>query len=163
MVDIASNDAIIKDIKARCRNQDMLHVQMYGQFKNKNQVERISELMLENIIPTKLRRNVQISVWVYNALEEQVGGYCWGDKSEVEIEIARTSEGERFTREEMLINLTHELIHAKQFITGQLSPNSMRWKKSDYSKTPYSHQPWEREAYYWEKRLYEQYFKKLNA
>jgi hypothetical protein len=39
----------------------------------------------------------------------------------------------------------------------------MRWKKSDYSKTPYSHQPWEREAYYWEKRLYEQYFKKLNA
>ena len=47
----------------------------------------------------------------------------------------------------MLINLTHEVIHAKQFISGELSPTTARWKNSDYTKTPYSKQPWEREAY----------------
>jgi len=164
MVDTTSKDAIISNIKRRCRNQDMVHIQMYGQFKNKHIIERISELMLENIIPIKLRRNVNVDVYVHTALEEQAGGYCWGDKKDVEIEIARTSEGYRFSREELLINLTHELVHAKQFISGELTGKAMStWKRSDHSKTPYSHQPWEREAYYWEKRLYEQYFKKLKV
>ena len=141
----------------------MIHVQIHGQLKNRKFVENVCELLLENIIPTKLRRNVDVDVWIHNAVEEQAGGYCWGDKRQVEIEIARTSEGYRYSREELLTNLTHELIHAKQFITGELSPTNMRWKKADYTKVPYSQQPWEREAYYWEKRLYEKYFEKLNA
>ena len=82
---------------------------------------------------------------------------------DVDIEVARTSNGYRFHRDEMLVNLTHELVHAKQFIAGELSPTTAKWKKGDYSKVPYSKQPWEREAYYWEKRLYEKFFEKLNA
>lgn len=141
----------------------MVHVNLYGQFKNKKLVENISELLVENILPTNIRRPVNIDVWILNVLEEQAGGFCWGDRDLIDIEIARTSEGIKFTREEMLINLTHELIHAKQFISGELSPTTAKWKKADYTKTPYSKQPWEREAYYWEKRLYEKYFEKLNA
>ena len=141
----------------------MIHVQIHGQLKNRKFVENVCELLLENIIPTKLRRNVDVDVWILNALEEQAGGYCWGDKRSIDIEVARTSEGYRYSREELLTNLTHELIHAKQFITGELSPSNMRWKKADYTKVPYSHQPWEREAYRWETRLYEKYFKKLGA
>ena len=141
----------------------MVHVQINGQFKNKAFVENVSELLLETILPVKLRRAVSVDVWIYNAVEDQAGGYCWGDKDSVDIEIARTSDGYRYTREELLINLTHELIHAKQFIAGELSPTTAKWKKGDYSKTPYSKQPWEREAYYWEKRLYEKFFKKLGA
>ena len=101
MVDTTSKDAIISNIKRRCRNQDMVHIQMYGQFKNKNIIERISELMLENIIPIKLRRNVNVDVYVHTALEEQAGGYWWGDKKDVEIENARTSEGYLFSSEEL--------------------------------------------------------------
>ena len=162
-VDNTSNDAIISDIENWCRSQDMVHVQIYRQFKNKKFVENVSELLVENLLPTNIRRPVNIDIWVYNSLDEQAGGFCWGDKNTIEIELARTSEGHKFTREEMLINLTHELIHAKQFISGELSSTTARWKKADYSKTPYSKQPWEREAYYWEKRLYEKYFEKLNA
>ena len=162
-VDKSTIDANISTISNWVGNQDMIHVQIHGQLKNRKFVQNVCELLLENIIPTKLRRNVDVDVWIYNAVEEQAGGYCWGDKRQVEIEIARTSEGYRYTREELLTNLTHELIHAKQFITGELSPTNMRWKKADYTKVPYSQQPWEREAYRWEKRLYEKYFKKLGA
>ena len=162
-VDKSTIDANISTISNWVGNQDMIHVQIHGQLKNRKFVQNVCELLLENIIPTKLRRNVNVDVWIYNAVEEQAGGYCWGDKRQVEIEIARTSEGYRYTREELLTNLPHELIHAKQFITGELSPTNMRWKKADYTKVPYSQQPWEREAYRWEKRLYEKYFKKLGA
>ena len=162
-VDKSTQDATISTISNWVGNQDMVHVEIHGQLKNRKFVENVSELLLENIIPNKLRRNVQVDVWIYNAVEEQAGGYCWGDKKNIDIEIARTSDGYRYTREELLLNLTHELIHAKQFIAGELSPSNMKWKKADYSKVPYSHQPWEREAYRWEKRLYEKYFKKLNA
>ena len=62
-------------------------------------------------------------------IDELAGGFCWGDKDSIEIEIARTSEGHKFTREEMLINPTHELIHAKQFIRGELS-NYCKMEKS---------------------------------
>tara|TARA_B100001057_G_scaffold271720_1_gene271990 strand:+ start:1029 stop:1454 length:426 start_codon:yes stop_codon:yes gene_type:complete len=141
----------------------MIHVQIQGQFKNKKFVENVSELLVETILPVKLRRAVSIDIWIYNALEEQAGGYCWGDKHHVDIEVARTSNGYRFHRDEMLVNLTHELVHAKQFIAGELSPTTAKWKKGDYSKVPYSKQPWEREAYYWEKRLCEKFFEKLNA
>ena len=112
----------------------MVHVQIYGQFKNKKFVENVSELLVENILPTNIRRPVSVDIWIYNALEEQAGGFCWGDKNTIEIELARTSDGHRFSREEMLINLTHELIHAKQFIAGELSPTTAKWKKADYSK-----------------------------
>jgi len=141
----------------------MIEVAIVGQFKNKVFVQSVAELMLENIIPTKLRRNVTVDVHIHNTLEEQAGGYCWGDKHHIDIELARRSNGYEFERDEILINLTHELIHAKQFLSGELSGSQMRWKKADLSDVPYSKQPWEREAYYWEERLFKQYFEKLDA
>ena len=157
---MSTNNASIHTLKDWCRSQDMVHIELHGQIKNKTMVRKISELLVENLCP-KLRRIVQIDVNFVTACEDQVGGFCWGDKSSIQIEVARTSNGHRYSYEEMLINLTHELIHAKQFILGEIKPSLTTWKRRDYSKTPYSQQPWEREAYYWEERLYQKYFKKI--
>ena len=152
-------------LTAGCRNQDMILVQVIGQIKNKRLIERVSELLLESIIPTKLKRPIEVTINVLTVCDEQAGGYCWGDTSIVEIEIARTSNDHHYSREKLLTNLTHELIHAKQFIMGEITPNMNMWKlqKVDRDKVPYSHHPWEREAYRWEKRLYENYFQKVGV
>ena len=58
-------------------------------------------------------------------------------------------------------NLAHELVHAKQFIKGELHPTLNKWKKykKDYTKTPYLKQPWEKEAYKLEEELFNKYWK----
>ncbi len=154
-----------EDLIAGCRNQDMVHVQVIGQIKNKLLIERVSELLLENIIPTKIKRTVDVTINVLTICDQQAGGYCWGDETTIEIEIARMSNNHRYSREKILTNLTHELIHAKQFITGELTPTMNMWKLQavDRTKIPHIQRPWEYEAYGWENRLYEHYFKKLNV
>jgi len=85
---------------------------------------------------------------------------CLGDKNSVEIELARGSGNTTFTLKEMMVNLAHELVHAKQFIKGELHPSLNRWKKLDYSNTAYSRQPWEKEAYLLEDKLVEKFWNK---
>jgi len=134
-------------IPASCKNQDMVIVQVLGQIKNKFLIERVSELILESIIPNKLTTPVDVTINVLTECDEQAGGFCWGDNTEVEIEIARTSHSHEYSRKSILTNLAHELIHAKQFIAGESSPDKNM----------------ESEAYGWEERLYEKYFRKLNV
>jgi hypothetical protein len=59
----------------------------------------------------------------------------------------------------------HELIHVKQYVTGQLSDKVGRasgviWKGIDHSKTTYSRQPWEREAYRLQEKLFIEFMAK---
>jgi hypothetical protein len=77
---MSTNDANIHTLKDWCRSQDMVHIELHGQIKNKTMVQKISELLIENLCP-KLRRVVQIDVNFVTACEDQVGGFCWGDKS----------------------------------------------------------------------------------
>ena len=161
MVDKSNKDATINSLNKVCRSQDMVHVNIDGQLARKQLIQNISELLLENFCP-RLRRNVYVHVDIVSRCDNEAGGYCWGNKNEVFIEIPRNSGEHRYTRQEMLINLTHELIHAKQFILGELSSTTSSWKKENHSCTPYSKQPWEREAYYWEERLYKKYFERLD-
>lgn len=63
------------------------------------------------------------------------GGPRWG-----EVEIARTSYGEKIPYFEQMITLAHEMVHIKQYMKGELS--SFTTSK----KIPYKNQYWEQEA-----------------
>ena len=70
---------------------------------------------------------------------------------------------DRCTRKEYLSSLFHELVHVKQMSTGDLvetiEDEIKYWKgkKIDNDKIAYSDLPWEIEANYYEKNLYEAY------
>ena len=102
------------------------------------------------------------------------GGYCFGDEDEVEIEIATHVMGEPVGIKTQLINLAHEMVHAKQLITGQLKDHGIQlatsgdiqtlvkvseWEGETMTNVPYDDQPWEIEAYALEREVYDKCFK----
>lgn len=76
---------------------------------------------------------------------------CEGDLTDVFIDVNETMP---FLK--MLRALSHELIHARQFLSGELSEDMTVWKEDgvDYSETEYEDQPWEIEAHEFEDILF---------
>ena len=135
-----------------------MYISVNGRIAKKKQVETFIFDVLEHLMP-RLKRNVSIDVNIVTRCDKQHYALCLGDKNSVEIELARGSCETKFSLDEMMLNLAHELVHAKQFIKGELHPNLNRWKSLDYSNTAYSRQPWEKEAYLLEDNLVETYWK----
>ena len=90
-------------------------------------------------------------------------GFASGDRDTVEVELARGetcgSVYTKYTLEQIVKNLSHELIHCKQFIRGELSECGRVWKNVDHDDTPYEDQPWEIEAHELEQILFDKYWK----
>ena len=112
----------------------------------------------------KLRGDILIEY--KRRLPEESYGECFGDRSEVEINIAQTVFGETVSREDKLKTIAHELTHAKQYLTGKMKCVSeedgdeewvTHWKKRKYKYRPDKerNQPWEKEAVKYENLIYE--------
>jgi hypothetical protein len=54
----------------------------------------------------------------------------------------------------MMQTLAHEMVHAKQYLRGELCGYSMSWKGKKPRNYKYENAPWEREAYKLEAELY---------
>ena len=135
-----------------------MHVNITGRIAKKKQIELFVYNVLQYLMP-RLKRQVGIDISVVSKCDGNNSALCWGDKDGVEIEIARQSFDYKFTLDEMMLNLSHELVHAKQFIKGDLHPNLNRWKRIDFSNVPYSRTPWEKEAYLLEDKLVNKFWK----
>lgn len=93
-------------------------------------------------------------------------GLADGDEDQVDISIAECLDGERIDERQMKINIAHEMVHAVQILTGRLVHTglsltdgvfSYQWifDGEDYADVPYAKQPWEDEAYEYEKEIFE--------
>lgn len=136
-----------------------MNISITGRIAKRKQVETFIFDTLEHLMP-RLRRDIDIDVSVVTRCDKNHYALCSGDKNSVEIELARGSGNTTFTLQEMMVNLAHELVHAKQFIKGELHPSLNRWRKIDYSNTAYSRQPWEKEAYLLEDKIVEKFWNK---
>lgn len=131
-----------------------IHVDFKGQIKDKKRIEKYVKSVLHYFMP-RLRRNIFVEVKFTKDLGGDYG-YCLGSKDHVEIEIGKYN----FSLDQMMVTLAHELIHAKQFLKGELTPTMKNWKTFNYEGVPYSRQPWEREAYKKEEFIYELFWVK---
>ena len=105
-----------------------MNISITGRIAKRKQVETFIFDSLEHLMP-RLRRDIDIDVRVVTRCDENHYALCLGDKNSAEIELARGSGNTTFTLQEMMVNLAHELVHAKQFIKGELHPSLNRWKK----------------------------------
>jgi|TARA_R110002153_G_scaffold19017_2_gene65638 hypothetical protein len=136
-----------------------MYISVNGRIAKKKQVEIFIFDVMKHLMP-RLKRNVSIDVNIVTRCDNQHYALCLGDKDSAEIELARGSGNKTFTLKEIMLNLAHELVHAKQFVRGELHSNLNKWKSLDYSNTAYSRQPWEKEAYLLEDELLEKYWNK---
>lgn len=78
--------------------------------------------------------------------------------NDINIKIANIVFGQA-SAEEKMKTLAHELVHAKQYITGELQFD--QWKgtpEANYLHLPYAETPWEEEAYRLQEYLYERFW-----
>ena len=129
-----------------------------GRVKNKKKVEEYIHALAKELGINRLYSK-GIFVKFYTKLDHGAQGLCWGDhKSHAEISIARTSNGDAFTLEEMMQTLAHEMVHAKQYLRRELCGYSFCWKGRKPRKYKYENAPWEKEAYRLEEELFNKHW-----
>jgi hypothetical protein len=131
-----------------------------GRVKNKKRVEEYIHALAKELGINRLYSK-GIFVKFYTKLDHGAQGLCWGDhKSHAEISIARTSNGDAFTLEEMMQTLAHEMVHAKQYLRRELCGYSFSWKGRKPRNYKYENAPWEKEAYGLEEELFNKHWSK---
>ena len=139
----------------------MFYIDLYGRWPQKRRFEDFAENCVNHFFKRDLKRTIIIDVSMKRDLKNYLG-LCDGNRNEVIIEIARNYDGEREPLDHIAKTLAHELVHAKQFIRGEINDRNYIYKrgphKIDCSKTPYSKQPWEIEAYELQEELFELYW-----
>ncbi len=127
----------------------MIEYQLTGRCKDKKRVDKFVGDVFYHYFKNRMKRTVLVDVKFVTELGKgKIAGYCHGDKNEVQIDIARTENGEPYTTRDICLNLAHELVHAKQFIRGEKS--SLIYV--------YSERPHEVEAYKMEEHLVTEYY-----
>lgn len=130
----------------------MINIFWAGRFAKKHLIVQECEQYLHDQCGD-LEHDVDVTIDLMTELDDQLGGFCYGDNEHIVIGLGRKSHGDYFTRNEVLRNLMHELIHAKQLILHEIDHGLMFRRYED--------QPWEIEAYGNEDVLCEKYFKKF--
>ena len=135
----------------------MFDVQIIGRIKHAEKVQWMCEHILYSLMPRTTRR-VDVNVHFVKECDNQCAGDSYGDHEEVFISIARESYGYKYSFNEQMLTLCHELVHAKQFIKKELSGSGGVWKGVDMSLIKgIKNMPWEQEAFDLETKLYDKY------
>ena len=114
-----------------------------GTKTQKNIAEEAVRFYIKKLMPRK--RSLIIDLKIRNLLKDDVAGLC--ERVERNYFIIETHH--RGSLYDFLSFLAHEVIHLKQYATGQLctSGKTELWNGEDHTHTPYKKQPWEIEAW----------------
>jgi len=117
------------------------------------------------LLGTRMVKNITLDIKLTKDLKkkEKAYGYCHiiddnlNRPREFMIEVDASM---KYPFDQILIWIAHEMVHLKQFVRGELcdyETGRVQWKKRMYGRVHYEDQPWEREAYRLEEKLYNQF------
>tara|TARA_X000000368_G_C23056548_1_gene724169 strand:+ start:4502 stop:5398 length:897 start_codon:yes stop_codon:yes gene_type:complete len=147
-----------------------INVSFEGTSLNKKRVKAYTYKTLNYLIPDN-QKHTNINIKEVQTIDNnntsggiraegsKTAGRASRHGNDINIQIANITFGQR-TFEEKMITLAHELVHAKQFIFGELQFG--KWKgtpEEDYYHMPYAKTPWEFEAYGLQDFLYKKFWK----
>ena len=119
----------------------------------------------EILLGTRMTKNIYLDIKLTNNLKkkEKAYGYCHivddnlSSPREFMIELDASM---KYTFEQILTWLAHEMVHLKQFVRKELcdyESGRVQWKTRSFGRVHYDDQPWEKEAYRLEGELYEMF------
>jgi len=130
-----------------------MYVFIEGRHKNKAVVEKYVDNLCRALQINRLQR--LLTIRFKGTLDGGAQGLCHGEHDYAEVEIG--TNGQTFMRQ--MQALAHEMVHAKQFLRGELSSTGVwKWKGRKAENYEYLNQPWEKEAYKWERDLFLDFF-----
>ena len=137
----------------------MINIWTSGRIKNSKRVEQFVHDCFNHYFDGRSKRHVDVTIHFKTKIEDDLAGWCSGDRDDVVIEICKDYENTKT----LLLNIAHEIVHAKQFIRGEINDYEMIWKKNGKGKKlvctgSYRKLPWEAEAFSEEKKLVKLYY-----
>ena len=106
-------------------------------------------------------RTLEIEIMLNRCLNDGAYGFCYEGENDrdftIEIDkripkMPKKVHGYKDARHAFIETVCHEMVHVMQTAKGTLSDRfrggyKRMWKGKDYTNTPYSRQPWERQAF----------------
>ena len=125
------------------------------------------------LLGTRMVKNIYLDIKLTKGLKqkEKAYGYCHivdynlNKPREFMIELDASM---KHSTGQILTWLAHEMVHLKQFVRGELFDYAIgqrvQWKSKTYKTSlAYNKQPWEREAYRLEDKLYKEFAESYNG
>ena len=144
----------------------MIHMYTKGRWPRESEVTDYAYNCLMHFFRKEPTRDITFELEMVPKMKGALG-YCYGDKNHVIVELSRREKVDDGTWElvpfnEMMQNLAHEIVHAKQFLKGELNErdNSFTYRgvKKVYDTESYRECPWEHQAFMFESFLYKLYW-----
>ena len=131
----------------------------------KDLVKQGAEFYGEVLLGKRMAKNIYLDIKLSNDLKkkEKAYGYCHiiddslSRPREFMIELDASM---KYSFDQILIWLAHEMVHLKQFVRGELfdyENGRVQWKSRTFGRVHYTDQPWEKEAYRLEGYLYKEF------
>ena len=117
------------------------------------------------LLGTRMLNNIYLDIKLTKDLKkkEQAYGYCHiidDDLNRPREFMIELDTSMKHSFDQILIWLAHEMVHLKQFVRGELfdyATGKVQWKRRMYGNVHYEDQPWEKEAYRLEEKLYNEF------
>lgn len=113
----------------------------------------------------RLAHNINVDIILKK--QDDTDGWCvWADKNiksrEFELSIKKNLDDE-----DLILTIMHEMVHVKQMAKGELKElyrggHRQVWKGKTVNKN-YEDQPWEKEAYRMQDKLFKEYMNEIKA
>ena len=132
----------------------MITYTITGKTRKHNKFESFVESVIDYLLPYPYKREIHIDIEFANQLDGNYGE-CMGDRNFVEIEISKKDINNNFLDPRTIaLTAAHELVHAKQYIKGQINGN--KWNVKAFKGA--TRAPWEAEAYKLEEELVRMFY-----
>lgn len=140
-------------------------IEVYGvNRKLKSKITNFTEWLCYRLLGERLAPKVAVTIIVSKFEDDEAGfrGFAEYEDCNIRPREFLVSLNKTLSEEELMLTLAHEMVHVKQSARGERQERhkggyKVTWKGVDHTKTPYSKQPWEREAYRLEKKLLKEY------